>query len=366
MNTNTLLIPFILLITILAVSYDQLRFDDDESAYRTTLGLQKLTMLDTTRIFEGSPRALEVTLWYPTHQTTPQQSIASSIWHVHDVIMNASLSTEQPLPLIIFSHGYGGNEWSNSWFAEHLAPYGYIVAVVKHYGNNRDAMIPELSVRPWHRPADLNFVLDTLLQDPFWSKHIDRSRIGAAGFSQGGIACLWLAGIRAQLTPDNLKQQITALSDPEWRNEHFAHLPAQRLDTILDQFTADDFDAANRSYYNPLIKAVFTLAPALDAANVMFTAHGVSSVTIPIHVTVGEADPECVEQAQFFTQYIPYSTLTVLPGNVTHLTMLNEGTAKSIADKSVYVIDHPSINRKAVHDTIAHEAIQFFNHYLKT
>ena len=75
MNTNTLLIPLILLITLLAVCYDQLRFDGDE----------------------------------PTKQAPPQETIEAGMQRVHDVVSNADSAPSQQLPHIIFSHGYTDN-----------------------------------------------------------------------------------------------------------------------------------------------------------------------------------------------------------------------------------------------------------------
>jgi predicted dienelactone hydrolase len=36
-------------------------------------------------------------------------------------------------PLIVFSHGAGGNGSLYAWFGEYLAAHGYIVAMVYHY-----------------------------------------------------------------------------------------------------------------------------------------------------------------------------------------------------------------------------------------
>ncbi len=349
----------IVTITTLALSYGYLRSDNSDLPLK--VGFQELVFEDTSRSFDETPRKLEVAIWYPTDQTDRQESINRGFWKIQNVIRDAPITGER-LPLIIFSHGYGGSQWSNSWFAEQLVPHGYIVAIVRHYGNSAKNMIPELSVRAWNRPTDVSFVLDQLLQDPYWGQHIDQNKIGAAGFSQGGMTSLWLAGIQAQLTPEILHRQITALSDPEWRNEHFADLPTERLDTILDQFTTHDFDAANKSYQDPRIKAVFAMAPALDAENIMFTPEGLSKVHIPVHIIVGQADTECMPQAEFFAQHIPNSSLTIIPGPIGHLTFLNEGIE---AGNTIYTTDHPSINRKQIHSTVAAQALQFFDQHIR-
>ncbi len=39
-------------------------------------------------------------------------------------------------PLVVFSHGAGGNGSVYAWFGEYLASHGYIVAMVYHYRAN--------------------------------------------------------------------------------------------------------------------------------------------------------------------------------------------------------------------------------------
>lgn len=350
-----------LLLVVTMFSYKHVLSNSTPHIQPLSLGLQEFVYEDTSRIFEGKPRRLEVAVWYPTNHIDPQEQIQTTVWKIQQVVRDAPVAGDQ-LPLILFSHGYGGNQWSNSWFAERLVQHGYIVASVRHYGNSACTMIPELSVRAWNRAQDMSFVLDHLLQDPELGHHIDQNNIGAAGFSQGGITALWLAGIQADLTPAILHNQITALSDPEWRDEHFADIPAERLDAILDQFTAQDFEDANRSYCDPRIKAVFAMAPALDAKNIMFTDAGLAKGAVPTCIVVGQADTECAPQAHCFAQHIPNSLLTIIPGHVGHLTLLNEGIEPS---NTVYTTDHPSVNRGHVHDTIAAQAVNFFDQYLK-
>jgi predicted dienelactone hydrolase len=309
---------------------------------------------------------LEVAVWYPTQQKTPAEKINSDIWKIKDAIKNASLDSTTKLPLIIFSHGYSGDQWAHTWFAEHFAEHGYIVAIVRHYGNSYPNMIPEICVRPWNRPQDLSFVLDQLLKHPQFKDSIDTNRIGAAGFSQGGVACMWLAGVEAHLTRENLKQQITMVHAPEYKQLHFKDIPSDRLNAVLDNFTEQDFKQANCSYYDQRFKAVFVMAPGIDEENIMFTPHSLSQSKMPMHITVGQMDEGTVEQSIFFSEHIPYCTLTIIPGYVTHWPLLNEGTQEGKLKRPIYTIDHPSVDRKKIHASTASEALEFFNlHFIK-
>jgi len=351
-----------IIVFLTLLGYHTMAFSSEKK--RTSIGLQELFFEDEQRVFDQQKRMIEVTIWYPTQQETPVEKINSDIWLIKDAIKNASLDSTAKLPLIIFSHGYSGDQWAHTWFAEYFAEHGYIVAIVRHYGNSYPNMIPEICVRPWNRPQDLSFVLDQLLKHQQFKDNIDTDRIGAAGFSQGGVACMWLAGVEAHLTRENLKQQITMVHNPEYKQLHFKDISSDRLDQVLDNFTEQDFEQANHSYYDQRFKAVFVMAPGIDEENIMFTSHGLSQSKIPMHITVGQSDEGTVEQSIFFSQHISGCTLTIIPGQVTHWPLLNEGTQEGKLKRPIYTIDHPSVNRKKIHSVTAAQALEFFNLHL--
>jgi predicted dienelactone hydrolase len=224
-------------------------------------------------------------------------------------------------------------------------------------------MIPEVCVRPWNRPQDMSFILDELFKSEY-AQYIDTERIGAAGFSQGGIACFWLAGARAHLTPKNVKQQMVMMFEPEMQALHFKEIPQERLDALLDNFTAQDFEQANQSYYDARFKAVFSMAPGIDDQNVMFTEQGLAQVKTPTYIITGESDEGTIEQTPFFAHNIPYCTCTILSGQVTHWTLLNEGTEQGKINKPSRTVDDLAINREEVHGVVALEALIFFDKHL--
>src|SRR5882757_4266061 len=59
-------------------------------------------------------------------------------------------------PLVMFSHGAGGNGSGYAWFGEYLASRGYIVAMVYHYrANTFDSSALYVRNRLWQRPRDI-------------------------------------------------------------------------------------------------------------------------------------------------------------------------------------------------------------------
>jgi len=316
------------------------------------IGITQLRYIDTSRHFKNSDRILDVLFWYPVDSKEKTEKIEYGAWKMHDAARNAPCSLAKgKLPLILFSHGYSGYPQANSWFAERLAQNGFIVASVRHWGNASPDLIPELSAKAWNRPKDLSFVLDKILKDPKWKNCIDENRIGAAGYSQGGLACLWVGGLTGNLTRSILHEQITVIDDPN----------------VLKNFTEEDFKDANRSYKDERIKAAFAMAPALDDRNLMFKGDGLSKIKIPVYIVVGECEDESVieEYAKPFAKNIPNCMLNILPGKVTHWTLLNEG-AEGKENEPFFNLtkDDPSISRKNIHDKIASLAVEFFNRNL--
>lgn len=352
---------FIMVLTLLGIHTMVFSSETPSSC----VGMREFVFEDEQRIFDQQKRRLEVVVWYPIEQQSPTEKIDFGIWKIKDVVKNASFDSDKKLPLIIFSHGYSGNQWTNTWFAEQLAENGYMVAIVRHYGNSYSNMIPEICARPWNRPQDLSFVLDRLLQQPELQNHIDINRVGAAGFSQGGVACMWLAGVQADLSYENFKQQITVVNHPACKQLHFKDIPSARLDSVLDNFTEQDFRQANQSYHDPRFKAVFVMAPGIDEENIMFKPEGLSQSKVPMHIIVGQADEGTVEQSTFFAQHIPNCAFTLIPGYVGHMTLLNEGTQEGKIKKPEYTMDHSSVDRREVHVFVVMQALKLFNNYFE-
>ena len=86
-------------------------------------------------------------------------------------------------PLIVLSHGSGGNIDGLSWLAGALAQNGAIVLGVNHPGST----------------GDVSAALDTVLADPNFAPHIDLERVNSIGFSMGGATALQLAGLRGDI-----------------------------------------------------------------------------------------------------------------------------------------------------------------------
>jgi len=290
-------------------------------------------------------RPIITEIFYPAaeHSHT-QQPLGAGIWKRQPEARNAPLlniqSNSTKLPLILFSHGHGGSRIESSWLIYELVKRGYLVASIDHFGNTWDLIEEEESWKRWHRAQDISFAIHQLLTHAEFGNHIDEKNIGFAGFSLGGLTGIWLAGGKANLIEQTLKDDPKVL----------AHT---------------DLVAAKKSYYEPRIKAGFLMAPAYALA---FDPEHLQKISTPIYIITGGDDKiVSTQNAEHLAKWIPNSQLKIFPGKVGHFVFLNPPTTlgKIILPKEI-ILDQATSNIAKIHAEIVDEAIQFFNRHLKT
>ena len=197
-------------------------------------------------------RPLITEIWYPVDSECPSMS-PTGFWIRCNEARDAPISKkEKRYPLILMSHGFGGDRYNMSWLAESLAANGYIVAAMDHYGNTWNNKLPEFFIRPWERPKDVSFVLGQLLSDERFKDRIDMKKIGFVGYSLGGATGIWIAGAEAiSLNRDLIK-----------------NYSLETFDGVVsaDLIEATDFSQANGSFRDPRISAVVVMARPWDGS----------------------------------------------------------------------------------------------------
>lgn len=321
--------------------------------YFNTIVLQpKKTGITTFNYFDSERNRPVVTeVWYPVDPESPAKT-PPGFWHRCDEARDAALSSKKSkYPLIVMSHGSGGDRYNISWLAEVFAANGYIVAAMDHFGNTWNNKIPEAYAKPWERPKDISFVLDQLLSNSSFKDHIDLSRIGFVGYSLGGATGIWIAGAEAMdLNTDCVKENATA---------DLAGIATP------DLFEKIDFKEAAGSLRDPRISVVMVMAPALGW---MFEQSSLEKIDIPVFIVAPETDKvvPTEKNAKIFASKIARSTLKILPGEATHYVFLARANAvgKRFLDPR-YCEDPVSIDRKKLHDDIAKSSILFFDDKLR-
>ncbi len=197
-------------------------------------------------------RAVEGVVWYPAGNGGQLTVYADNPVWVGIVVSQDAAVADGAHPVILLSHGLGGNVRSLTWLATGLAKLGAIVVAVNHPGSTTGDLDLMRSMQHWTRVQDLQAALDAVLADPRFAGHVDADRVYAAGFSLGGWTALSIGGVLG----DSMAQaEHCRLAGP--KSTHCMDLARAGID-----LTKQDVAKWGRSYRDPRIKAVAAIDPA--------------------------------------------------------------------------------------------------------
>lgn len=314
---------------------------------RVILHPQK-TGITTVHFYDIKRKRPVVTeIWYPIDPETPFIH-PLGMWVRCGEARNAELSKQKKTyPLVVLSHGHGGDRFNIAWLAEVLAANGYIVASMDHYGNTWNNKIPEYQLKTWERPKDVSFVIDQVLQNSLFQDRIDPNRIGFSGYSLGATTGLWIAGACVKEIEQTTFQQIC--------NQHLGEtIPLDKLQEI-------DFKEVFQSFHDQRISAFFVMAPALGW---MFSEQSLKNIQYPFYIVASEQDEiaPTEQNAKWFAKIMNRASLKILKGNTNHYTFLNRAT--SVGRRFLhprFYEDPQGVDRKKIQEGLAKEAVLFFN-----
>jgi predicted dienelactone hydrolase len=128
--------------------------------------------------------ALKGGIWYPCSEPPGDTDLG-------DIVEDCPVSGDK-LPLVVISHGRGGNFSNHYDLAETLAEAGFVVAAITHPGDRApdETLLPDFV----ERPVDIKRLIDFMLGISPAASRIDPQRIGFFGFSFGGYTGLVLIG----------------------------------------------------------------------------------------------------------------------------------------------------------------------------
>ena len=312
-------------------------------------------------IDEERNRPLKVEVWYPTNdsfQQTGQKKTKEDIFKVLETVPNAQF-VDQKFPLLMVSHGTGGNRFSLTWLIERMVKEGYIIVSVGHYGNTTSHKLPREFVKWWERAIDIQFVLDNILANDELNQYIDQTKIGGVGFSLGGYTNIALAGGLVDRTyhegdKENKKRELP----PEFPQTD------EVIDFEHDSLILSSYQKYANEVKDERISAFFVMAPAIGFG--FHSTSQVADISAPIYIVAGKGDTNTpVEHnAKNYHKLIKTSELHLLGDSVDHYVFLNEATdlGKKVAPQ--ICVDRVGVNRKEIHDNVAELALSFFeNHF---
>lgn len=225
-------------------------------------------------------------------------------------------ATSRRAPLVVISHGLGSDRQTFRYLAQHLASYGFAVAVPEHPGSSARqlrALTTGLSsvVTPSRefidRPLDIKYLLDQVGQQ--FPNQINVQQVGLIGQSFGGYTALAVAG--ASL---NFAQMQQDCSNPE---------NSLNLSLVL-QCQALILPPVNYQLQDERIKAAIAINPFVSS---IFGETGMNNIKIPLMMLAGTADtvtPALSEQVQPFTWLNNLNRYLVLLQQGTHFSTLQE------------------------------------------
>ncbi|MBR0827021.1 dienelactone hydrolase family protein [Bradyrhizobium manausense] len=141
---------------------------------------------------EGDRPTLNVLIWSPC--AAPPDNIRLGPFTL-PAVRDCPVAGSK-LPLIVVSHGFGGNNLGHHDTAEALADAGFVVAALNHPGdttaaNSANTLSPTAL---GERPADVKRLIDFMLGASPVAASIDPERVGFFGFSRGGYTGIVIAG----------------------------------------------------------------------------------------------------------------------------------------------------------------------------
>ena len=259
--------------------------------------------------------------------------------------------------LILLSHGIGGTELGHSALAQTLARSGYLVAALRHPGDNwQDRSLIEKSPERYfdERPRQASRVIDAILADPAWKARITSDsqgpRVGALGHSAGGYTVLALAG--ASPDPSRIRKhcQAEATQDPIFCS-------IGRSDVAMPPLAA-----AARPLKDERVRAVVAMAPT----GVLLTAESLAAVQPATKIYGAELDRFLVPRfhAEWVASKLPAANLHRVP-NAWHFAFMDTPSMSLPSPDGDVAANPPGFDRGAFLKQLGIEIAAFFDKTLQ-
>ena len=253
---------------------------------------------------------------------------------------------QTPRPIIAISHGLGSDRTSFAYLAEHLASYGFVVAVPEHPGSNSkqlQALLAGTANRVTNprelidRPLDIKFLLDELTRlsqsNPTFKGRLNLEQVGVVGQSFGGYTALALAG--AKINFEQLKTDCPVL-------ENTLNV------SLLLQCLAVNLPNAQYNLSDTRIKAAIAINPVGSS---IFGQASISQIKIPVMIVSGSSDtvaPAFPEQIRPFTWLTTPNKYLALINGGTHFSTTTESSNAVVPVPRQVIGSSPALARRYV------------------
>lgn len=274
-------------------------FSDIHSLYQTTQQIFNGTSIVIESIQQLSAEEIEAQSIIHNYSELPdlrlpgEHGVKQSRLELEDASRNRQFYVDVYQPrqwrsrktaVVVFSHGLGDSPEAYQREAEHLASYGFFVAVPQHPGSDSlqkaafwrglESNIYEIS-EFLERPTDITYLLDELesRNASEYEGRLDLENVGMGGHSFGGYTALALAGatIDFESLMENCAQKFEDLNI-----------------SLLLQCDALKLPRQNYNFRDSRITSVAVKNPITSS---IFGTNGLSEVEIPVMLLAGSLDP---------------------------------------------------------------------------
>ncbi|WP_424974948.1 alpha/beta hydrolase family protein [Dinoroseobacter sp. S124A] len=290
-------------------------------------------------------RPIAASIWYPAAAPTYRAPVGDGPIFDPSFAYVGPAVAEGEHPLVLLSHGSGGNADSLGWLSSGLVAQGAMVLAVDHPGSTSGDSSPRRSVDLGARAQDLSAALDMVLADPSFARFVDRDRVSVVGFSLGGTTALGMAGVRF----DGAVQDANCATGPEAADCVYFRLGGVRF-------------ADHPGYEADARDARITRSVAVDpgfggSADPQSLAEALAGITL---INLGDADrlgaADVGPDGNALAQRLPQTTYVELaPAN--HFTFLGTckpGAVALLEDEKDDPIctDPEGVDRAVIHDQL--------------
>jgi predicted dienelactone hydrolase len=309
----------------------------------------------------NGPRPLGWFAWYPAADDASEADLfpdTSERWFVigpaaRDAPINPARSR---YPIVLLTHGTGGQALQLEWLARDLARHGFIAIGMDHHGNtNSEPYRAEGFLCWWERARDLTVLLDLIEAHSEFAERIDMERVFVAGYSLGGCTAVALLGAVTE----------TSRFQPSPGNKEFGRGPrefpdlADHLPGLLENSAVfrTSWARMKDSYRDSRFKGALLLAPGRSVLG--SDEQSLAMIERPTRIVVGGSDfvrPTAI----WLHERLRTSTLELLEPEAGHYVFLPEATVAGRLADPVCCIDAPAVDRRAVHEHTAALALELF------
>ncbi|MFS2224434.1 alpha/beta hydrolase family protein [Pantoea sp. B65] len=294
-------------------------------------------------------RPLTLRLFWPSTSTAAAQTqAANAVFEGFTAIADAPLAAGK-FPLVILTHGSGGNNSNLAWLATQLAARGMIVVAANHPGSTTGDSHPDSDIT--RQTRDISNLLDVFLSSKQWSNAIDRQKIGVIGHSKGGYSALALAG--GKITRQRYVAYCAAM--PQMPDCQFL----QRGKVDLQQLDSRRLEA---SYRDPRVKFVIALDPAMAY---VLTPQSLATIKIPVLVVAAGYYIRAAQPLHLGVEQLPLPQQK-LPGagHYDFLPLCQPRGEQILAEEGeAFICETPAAQRRAIHQQVSAMVLGFLQQH---